>query len=210
MAGALPRLAHGNGSARGPAMPSAHAREPGDAGGFTLLELLVVLAIIGALAGVVAFNFVGADRERNLQTEAVRLAALVELARTEAMMRNARWGLFVDGTEYAFGAFDPETRKWVRPKEGPFRARTAPPGVSFLATTEDIRVSRNGPPGDARRDTAAARGRAGPLPDILILASGEQTPFTIEVVPAWDSTPWLVRSDGIQRTVATREGEDAA
>lgn len=168
--------------------------------GFTLVELLVVLGIVGVLAGVVVLNFVGADRERHLQTEAARLAALVELARTEATMRNARMGLFVDDTEYAFATFDPETGDWMRPEEGPFRLRTAPEGVSFSAVTETLELPGSPPPGRARRT----------LPDILIFASGEQTPFTIEVIPAWGATPWLVRSDGIQRTVATRTAEDAA
>ncbi|MYE12508.1 MAG: type II secretion system protein GspH [Gammaproteobacteria bacterium] len=168
--------------------------------GFTLLELLVVLGIVGVLAGVVVLNFVGADRERHLQTEAVRLATLVELARTEATMRNARMGLFVEDAEYAFATFDPETGDWLRPEEGPFRPRTAPEGVSFAAAAETLELPARPEPGRARRA----------LPDILIFASGEQTPFTIEVIPAWDSTPWLVRSDGIQRTVATRAGEDAA
>ena len=170
--------------------------------GFTLLELLIVLAIIGVLAGIVAFNFMGADRERELQTQAVRLAALVELARAEALTRNARWGLFVEATAYTFAEFDPDTRGWRRPEEGPFRRRGAPAGVSFVATTEA---------GESPRESGARAGRrpdgrpAEPPPDILIFASGEQTPFTIEVVPEWDSTPWLVRSDGIQRAVAERE-----
>ncbi len=166
--------------------------------GFTLLELLIVLAIIGVLAGVVAFNFLGADRERELQTQAVRLAALVELARAEALTRNARWGLFVEATAYAFAEFDPDTRGWTRPEEGPFRRRDAPAGVSFVATTEAGES-------DARAERRSGARPAEPPPDILIFASGEQTPFTIEVVPEWDSTPWLVRSDGIQRAVAERE-----
>lgn len=168
--------------------------------GFTLFELVVVLGIVGVLAGVVVLNFVGADRERNLQTEAFRLASLVELARTEATMRNARMGLFVDDTEYAFATFDPETGDWMRPEEGPFRLRTAPEGVSFSAATETLELPGDSAPRRARRT----------LPDILIFASGEQTPFTVEIVPAWGSTPWQVHSDGIQRTVATRAGEDAA
>ena len=168
--------------------------------GFTLIELVVVLGIVGVLAGVVVLNFVGADRERNLQTEAVRLASLVELARSQATMRNARMGLFVHPTEYAFATFDPETGDWVRPEEGPFRLRTAPEGVSFSAATESLEL-----PADPVR-----RGERRKLPDILIFASGEQTPFTVEVVPAWGSTPWRVHSDGIQRTAATRAGGDAA
>lgn len=177
-----------------------HGRAPG----FTLLELLVVLAIIGVLAGVVTYNFVGADRERDLQTEAVRLAALVELARNEALTRNVPWGLFVEDAEYAFAALDPETGAWTRPEGGPFRARTAPPGVSFSATTEAQDDARNQP---AQR-RPRSRGNE-EVPDILIFSSGEQTPFTIELVPAWDTTPWRVRSDGIQRAVAEREADDA-
>ena len=88
----------------------------------------------------------------------------------------------------------------MRPEEGPFRLRTAPEGVSFSATAETLEV----PPGRPPR----AGGRT--LPDVLIFANGEQTPFTIEVTPAWGSAPWLVHSDGIQRTAATRAGEDAA
>ena len=172
------------------------------AGGFTLIELLIVLAIIGVLAGVVTHSFVGADRERDLQTEAIRLAALVELARTEALMRNAQWGLFVDATEYAFAALDPQTGDWVRPEDGPFRGRTAPPGVSFSATAEALQPAAGQPAASASRS-------AGAPPDIVIFGSGEQTPFVIEVTPAWGSVPWLVRSDGIQRTVATREQGDA-
>ncbi len=170
--------------------------------GFTLLELLVVLAIIGILAGVVAINFVGADRERDLQTEAVRLAALLELARNEALTRNTPWGLFVANSAYDFASFDFESGKWTRPEHGPFRAREAPPGISFSAHTEPA------------ASPASGSGRTPPIagpapPDILIFASGEQTPFTIEVLPAWDSPPWLVQSDGIQRTVASRAGEDS-
>ena len=170
--------------------------------GFTLLELLVVLAIIGILAGVVAINFVGAGRERDLQTEALRLAALVELARTEALTRNTAWGLFVTDSTYDFASFDFDSGKWTRPEDGPFRAREAPPGISFSAHTD--------PAGSSASGSGRPPHVAGPAPpDILIFVSGEQTPFTIEVLPAWDSPPWLVQSDGIQRTVAARAGDDS-
>ena len=35
------------------------------------------------------------------------------------------------------------------------------------------------------------------VPDIFIYASGEQTPFEIELIPNWDGKSWIVRSDVI-------------
>lgn len=167
--------------------------------GFTFIEVLVVLAIIGALAGVVVMGFFGADRERALQTEAERLAALMELARNESLMRNEAWGVFLEEHGYAFAAWDDDAGGWRRPATGPLRARSAPAGVSFNATIE--RRPGIAPAGKAKRP--GKDGRRG-KPDILIFASGEQTAFTIEVAAAGQATPWIVESDGIQRTRAKR------
>ncbi len=56
--------------------------------GFTLLELLVVLVIIGIMLGAVSFSTIQSSRQR-LQTDAQRLALLLQLAREEAIVRNA-------------------------------------------------------------------------------------------------------------------------
>ena len=50
--------------------------------------MVVVIIIVSILASVVGLNFMGADRERELQTEAERIALLIELARNEAVQRN--------------------------------------------------------------------------------------------------------------------------
>lgn len=60
--------------------------------GFTLLELLVVLAIVAVSAGVAALALRDGDSTR-LEREAVRLAALLEMARAEARVSGTpvRW-----------------------------------------------------------------------------------------------------------------------
>ena len=55
--------------------------------GFTLLELLVVLVIVGITVGLVSFNMVPNERQV-LQSEAQRIALLLQLARDEAIVRN--------------------------------------------------------------------------------------------------------------------------
>lgn len=159
----------------------------------------MVLAIVGVLAGVVAFNFLGAGRERELQTEAERLAGLVELARVESVQRNEAWGLIVKPAAYSFAAYDEDEGRWWHHAEGTFRPRNAPAGVSLQLTAQ-----RGG--GEVR--AVAVRQRPQDVPRILIFPSGEQTPFAVRLVPDWDATPWLVRSDGIQRTRAQRESDD--
>lgn len=55
--------------------------------GFTLLELLIVLVILGIMLGAVTLTSIQTDQQR-LQTDAQRIAILLQLAREEAIVRN--------------------------------------------------------------------------------------------------------------------------
>jgi len=55
--------------------------------GFTLLELLVVMAIVGVTLGMVSFNAMP-NGQQILQNDAQRIALLLQLARDEAIVRN--------------------------------------------------------------------------------------------------------------------------
>ena len=76
--------------------------------GFTLLELLLVMTIIGILAGTVTLAMSDMGQRQRVQTEAERVALAIELARTEALTRNEIWGLAVSPTGYAFQTYDPD------------------------------------------------------------------------------------------------------
>ena len=69
-------------------------------GGFTLLELLVALLIVGILAG--AFTFAIPDRGAHLSIEADRLSRLLSIAREEALLRSkpVRFEGGVDGFRF--------------------------------------------------------------------------------------------------------------
>ena len=183
--------------------------------GFTFIEIFVVMTIIGILAGTVVLHSIGADHDRNLETEARRIAALVELARAEAVTRNESWGLFVDETRYGFKIYDEFDGSWRDAPNNTFRTRNAPPDVAFSLQVEglsrpnassDPRTGKSGQPG-----TEEDRKASEDLPRVLILASGEQTPFLIGVRMRGRAS-WSVTSDGISRTRAssTPQSDDQA
>ncbi len=74
---------------------------PARRAGFTLLELLVVLVIVGIMLGAVALNAVPSDRQI-IQNEAQRIALLLQLARDEAIVRNRPIAFEADPQRYRF------------------------------------------------------------------------------------------------------------
>jgi general secretion pathway protein H len=77
--------------------------------GFTLLELLVVLVIVGLTLGFVSVNVMPSE-EQALQNEAQRIALLMQLARDEAIVRNRPIAFEADGERYRF--LVREDNKW--------------------------------------------------------------------------------------------------
>ncbi|MGW8704806.1 GspH/FimT family pseudopilin [Brevundimonas sp. NPDC055814] len=72
--------------------------------GFTLVELMVVIAIIGVAAGAVMLSM--PDPRPTLAVEAERFAARLTLAREEAVMTNRPVALRADAAGYGFESFD--------------------------------------------------------------------------------------------------------
>ena len=159
-------------------------------GGFTLLEVLVVIVMVAILTGTVMLGFSGADTEQRLRGSAEQLAYAIELGRQYALQRNREWGLYVDEDAVRFAEFDPEQQTLVEQTGRPFGDAEALPNVTLRVESDAAEQL----PGADDED----------LPGVILFSSGEVTPFTLFMEPEWDVPAWEISSDGLSRTRAER------
>ncbi len=169
--------------------------------GFTLLELLLVLVVVGVLAGTVIAAFPNVGHQRQVQAEAQRLALAFELARGEALRRNELWGLAVDERGYAFHRYDVDGN-WLQVDRRPLAPWSAEHGISLAIEPSEPRAVQPG-------SIARRRGPQDAVPDIAIHPGGEATPFAVTVAGAGSDQAWVVRSDGFARAEALPEEQAA-
>jgi general secretion pathway protein H len=142
------------------------------ASGFTLLEVLVVMVIIGIITTMAAIsvNVLGGDHQ--MQTEAERLQAILTQAREDAALQSRDLGLRVDETSFEFLEYDGRTERW-RPVLGDplLRERTLPDGLRMSLRVEDRNVKL-----DPRQPETELK----PIePQVVLQASGDVVPFDL-------------------------------
>jgi general secretion pathway protein H len=101
--------------------------------GFTLLELLVVLLIMGLFAGLVA-AVSHPDERTQLRVEAERLAQLLELAAAESRLTGKPLAWTADGARYQFWRWRDDG--WIEARDETLRPRQLPPGIAVA----DLRI----------------------------------------------------------------------
>jgi len=139
-------------------------------GGFSFIELLVVVVIIAVFAGatILSVGTLGSDRE--IDREVFRLRTLLELLREEAVMQNRSYGVLFSETGYRFYIYDPQRLLWFEPIDDRFlRERLLQEPLSLGLRLEDRDITL-----DREFDPEALEA---PEPQVVLLASGEVTPF---------------------------------
>lgn len=151
--------------------------------GFTLLEVMLVLLLIGLLATTVVLNFNGDSPEQRLNRETERFQQVFQFIAETAMLKQQEWGLVLQENSYSFVYFDGE--KWLLADE--------PKAAERVELAEDIslQLELEGLPGaelsllsqlnwQEDEESAETDSELPPvLPQVFILSSGEISPFRL-------------------------------
>lgn len=184
--------------------------------GFTLLEIMLVMLLLGLMASYVVVNFVSESRTSALQKETDRLQQLVQVVSETAILKQVDFGLVLNNKGYQFLLHDGQ--QWLEVGEPKFmrfhpwpEAVTAELELEGLSWAEDSILGQEefrklqeelleqqeeaaeeeqkaGKDGQA---TTAAKKREKPLlPNIYILSSGDISPFQLVLADETERPYW--------------------
>jgi general secretion pathway protein H len=138
--------------------------------GFTLLEIIVVLLLIGIILSFAVLSIGDGGVSRRQTQEAQRFVALLRLAQEEALLRQTQIGVAMGRHGYRF--MRQSENSWLEFSDDVFRARALPEGLSFALQLEGVMLPLAETP---------AR------PQILLFASGEILAFECRLYSAGQS-----------------------
>ena len=135
-------------------------------GGFTLVEVLITIAIMGILAGIAFSGWWNAAESRRVDSAANQLAADLRLANTNATNQLVDYKIVVPAAN--------SSTYQIGPSSGPLNPRTLPDGTK-IAAAATITFKSNGSavlPGNASSATLTVSSSDGsPSTDIEVRAA---------------------------------------
>lgn len=164
--------------------------------GFTLIEVLVVLVIIGVVLTFATLSVNPSGPSDRLDTESQRLQALAEAAADDAVLYGQSIGLQLTRDGYQFITLGATGWQPINRRDSPLHPRSL---------DDDIHIDRVRVKNDKRKDNRGNGPTSGdlalpssvvapkdssqsndddanvPRPDALFLSSGELVPFSLEV-----------------------------
>jgi general secretion pathway protein H len=181
-------------------------RSPQHAAGFTLIEIMVVLVVVGMLVALATFTMGGNSLRRDLDNEAQKLFLLMQTVSEQAVLNNTEFGLVIDEEQYRFLAYDEQTGTWKPPQDRLFRGRSLP---EWLVVTKYIESDA------PRLASGNDDGEERVTPDVVLFSSGETTPFELELTIGSETLTdsdyaHSLLSDGVSAIIWDNPGREEA
>ncbi len=148
--------------------------------GFTLVEILVVLFLITIMAGLVVISLPSFTTTQEFDEETARMELLLQMLQSEAVLDSSEYGFRTTREGYEFLGYNDGEQKWEPLVEKPFQPRRLPDTVRL----------------DVKADSEELAFAGEEVPPVLILSSGEMTPFKMTFESRIDRTFKTLESDG--------------
>ncbi|MAL99334.1 MAG: type II secretion system protein GspH [Alteromonadaceae bacterium] len=156
--------------------------------GFTLIEILVVIVILGVLAAVAVFSLGDSSQRRELERQTRDLFIVLQVASERALLDNAEIGVKVEDNRISFLRYQPEDQTWLAQLQKPFSARTWDEGLTVEVETET----------DPPRMPTKEEDEEEAQPDLVFFSSGEMTPFRLRLGVVEDPDhSYRIETDGL-------------
>jgi general secretion pathway protein H len=150
--------------------------------GFTLLEIMLVIALIAIITTSVGLGVNIENEKEKKVREVQRMHAVINAAAEYAMLNQVELGLLLDDVSYKFLAFDGQ--KW-RPMGGQkiFEPQEFSDGIELKLELEGLEWSEDNLLGEVSWSDEELNDddEEKLTPQIFILSSGDLTPFLISV-----------------------------
>ena len=152
--------------------------------GFTLVEMLVVVVIVGVLAAAVGLGAGARGSGYALREESERLAGVVRLLADEAVLDNREYGIRLSAQAYEVRVYDNHDGRW-RAQDG-WAPRRLPENLRFALMLEGASIAL---------PTKAGEGAP---PQIVLSSSAQWTPFNASITDTGgQGRSYRIDSDGM-------------
>jgi general secretion pathway protein H len=164
--------------------------------GFTLIEVMLVIVLVGLMVSVIQFSVSGDKAEETLELSSKRFAGVFEIAAEYGLLNNIELGLMIDKKGYQFLGYDGIT--WSDVSENELFSRyKLPEGVELVLQLDDLPIEEpqlfdtnlfnelqeaNNDFDDDEiedRDSDEEIEEKKLIPQIYILSGGDITPFSL-------------------------------
>jgi len=157
-------------------MPVRSVAVPTRSAGFTLLELMVVLVLIGIIFSFAVLSLSGDSISELMEQETRRLATLLELAGDEAVLRGEELAVNFTDNGYEFLVLQDGGGWQSSGDDGLLKAYSLPADIELRLEVEGEPPELNVMTGEGAGEDAE-EGDDSLTPQVFILSSGEMTPF---------------------------------